>query len=116
MAIAAFLASLADLARATWHEPDAGIWEGRDDDRHDVASKLMCWVALDRAVRLADTLGATEKVDRWKVVRDTIAATILEHAWDEDVGAFVGALCSDHLDGRCCSSRWSASCRPTTPG
>ena len=56
-----FLAALADAAAQRWREEDQGIWEVRGEPRHFTHSKVMCWVALDRAVRLADLLGALER-------------------------------------------------------
>ena len=58
-----FLADLADTAAARWQEQDQGIWEVRGEPRDFLYSKLMCWVALDRAIMLADRLGAADRVD-----------------------------------------------------
>jgi GH15 family glucan-1,4-alpha-glucosidase len=95
---AAFLRSLADRAAATWREPDAGIWEGREGERDYLTSKIMCWVALDRAVELADRLGPDADVARWKQAREEVRAAILERGWNESLQAFTGAFDSDHLD------------------
>jgi GH15 family glucan-1,4-alpha-glucosidase len=95
---AAFLRSLADRAAATWREPDAGIWEGREGERDYLTSKVMCWVALDRAVNLADRLGAEADVARWEAEREQVRAAILDRGWNESVQAFTGAFGSDHLD------------------
>ena len=56
----------ADAAAARWTETDQGIWEIRGEPRHFLYSKVMCWVALDRAIALADRLGAGDRVDGWK--------------------------------------------------
>jgi len=93
-----FLAGLADTAAARWREPDHGIWETRGEPRHFVYSKLMCWVALDRAITLADRLGALDRVERWKSTRDEIADAIMTLGWNEDVGAFTQSFGSDDLD------------------
>ena len=93
-----FLASLADRAAASWREPDAGIWEGREGERDYVTSKLMCWVALDRAVKLADRLGDAKRSQKWETARDEVRAAILEQGWSEEAGAYSGAFGSDHLD------------------
>ncbi len=95
---AAFLRSLADRAAATWREPDAGIWEGREGDRDYLTSKVMCWVALDRAIRLADRLGEKADVARWQDAREEIRTAILDRGWNEKIQAFTGAFDSDHLD------------------
>lgn len=93
-----FLRSLADRAARGWSEPDAGIWEGREGERHYTASKLMCWVALDRAVDMADQLGDGVDVDGWSKARDEARRGILEQAWSEQAGAYAGAFGSDELD------------------
>lgn len=96
---ATFLRALVNRAAEGWQEPDAGIWEGREGERDYVTSKLMCWVALDRGVRLADRIGAdAASVDRWDAARDEVRAAILDRAWDEDAKAFTGAFGSSHLD------------------
>jgi len=94
-----FLRTLADTAADRWAEPDQGIWEMRGAPRHHLYSKLMCWVAMDRALALEDMLGADpERVARWKRVRRDIRAAILEHGWNEDVGAFTQSFDSEVLD------------------
>jgi alpha,alpha-trehalase len=94
-----FLVALADTAADRWAEPDHGIWEMRAAPRHHLYSKLMCWVALDRALDLEDLLGAgAERVARWSRVREDIRSAILEHGWSERVGAFTQAFDSDVLD------------------
>ena len=97
-AAAALLRSLADRAAETWPEVDAGIWEGREGERRYLTSKLMCWVALDRAVKLAPLLDAEAEVPRWSEAMAQIRAAILTTGWSTSVGAFTGAFGSDHLD------------------
>ena len=94
----AFLADLADTAAARWTEKDQGIWEIRGEPRHFLYSKLMCWVALDRAITLADRLDAADRVDRWRRARDQIADVILANGWSETAGAFTQSFGSDDLD------------------
>jgi GH15 family glucan-1,4-alpha-glucosidase len=94
----AFLRALADRAAATWREPDAGIWEGREGERDYLTSKVMCWVALDRAIELADRLDAQDDVARWSAAREEVRAAILDRGWNDKVQAFTGAFDSDHLD------------------
>jgi GH15 family glucan-1,4-alpha-glucosidase len=64
-------------------------------------SKLMCWVAVDRAIALADRLGAADRVDRWKVTRDEISEAIMTRGWSDDVGAFTQSFGGDALDASC---------------
>jgi GH15 family glucan-1,4-alpha-glucosidase len=92
------LVTLANRAADGWHEPDAGMWEARDVERHYTSSKVMCWTALDRAVRLAPSLGAGADTARWATARDEIRAAVLAQAWSEKAGAYSGAFGSDDLD------------------
>jgi alpha,alpha-trehalase len=93
-----FLAAAADTAASRWKEKDQGIWEIRGEPRDFLYSKLMCWVALDRAIALAPQLGAGEKVTAWTTARDEIRAAILEHGWNEKAGAFTQAFGGEDLD------------------
>ena len=92
------LITLADRAVATWREPDAGMWEARDQQRQYVSSKVMCWVALDRAIRLAPLLGDGVHLDRWEEARERVRAAVLTKGWSERAGAYTGAFGSDDLD------------------
>jgi GH15 family glucan-1,4-alpha-glucosidase len=74
--------SQAECATAVWRQPDQGIWEARGEPRHYVSSKLMCWVALDRAAKLADIRGDRRLQQRWAQSAETIKADILEHGVD----------------------------------
>jgi GH15 family glucan-1,4-alpha-glucosidase len=97
--VSGFLTDAADAAAASWRQPDHGIWEMRDAPRHFVHSKLLCWVALDRAVELAGALGANPaRVNRWRDERDRIREAILAQGWSERAGAFTQAFGSDALD------------------
>ncbi|MBI4259635.1 MAG: glycoside hydrolase family 15 protein [Actinobacteria bacterium] len=92
------LVDAADAAMASWTEPDQGIWEVRGEPRHFLYSKLMCWVALDRAIALADRLGAPDRVPDWEAGRDEIRRAIEERGWSERAGAFTQSFDSDELD------------------
>ncbi len=93
-----FLVALADAAAAQWEQPDNGIWEIRGEPRHFLYSKLMCWVALDRAIALAEQLHATDRVAEWSATAARIRATILEKGWNEEAGAFTQSFDSADLD------------------
>src|SRR3954454_4901048 len=95
-----FVAELADRAARRWTEQDSGIWEMRGEPRHHLSSKVMCWVALDRAVKLAPALGAHgAKADVWAAERDEIRAAILERGWSERAGAYAQSFEAHELDG-----------------
>jgi GH15 family glucan-1,4-alpha-glucosidase len=93
-----FVAYLADMAAARWPETDAGMWEMRGDPRHHLSSKVLCWVALDRAVKLAPALGSFAKVEEWTAERDRMREAILERGWSESRGAYAQSFGSDELD------------------
>jgi len=90
------LVALADEAAERWHDRDSGMWEARDQERHYLSSKVMCWVALDRATQLG--LGENSDRDHWAEQCDRIRRAVLEDGWSEKVGAYTGALGSDELD------------------
>ncbi len=81
-----------------WREPDRGLWEMRGDPRHFVHSKMMAWVALDRAVKSVEEHGLDGPVDRWRSVRDEIHADICEHGFDRERMTFVQSYGSSELD------------------
>jgi GH15 family glucan-1,4-alpha-glucosidase len=96
--IQAFLADLADTAARRWIEADAGMWEMRGEPRHHVSSKVLCWTALDRAVKLASALGTHARVDEWTAARDEIRDEILKRGWSEKRQSFAQSFDSDELD------------------
>ena len=93
-----FLVAAANMAAQRWMEKDQGIWEVRGDQQDFLYSKVMCWVALDRAIALAGKLGAAEEVEGWRQARDEIHATVLRHGWSDRAAAFTQYFGSDHLD------------------
>ena len=96
--IRAFVADLADTAARRWHETDSGMWEMRGEPRHHLSSKVLCWTALDRAVKLAPQLGEHAKTAEWEAARDEIRAAVLERGWSEKKQAFAQSFDSDELD------------------
>jgi GH15 family glucan-1,4-alpha-glucosidase len=94
---------LMDFVELAWQRPDEGIWEVRGaGQRHFTQSKLMAWVAIDRAIRLADLGYGDERWQarrpRWAVLRDEIRRDILDHAFDAELGAFTQSYGSKALD------------------
>jgi GH15 family glucan-1,4-alpha-glucosidase len=93
-----FLVHLADAAAQRWTEKDQGIWEIRGEPRDFVYSKLMCWVALERAVALADRLDASDRVAEWERIRDEIHEAIVTKGWSDQAKSFTQSFGSDELD------------------
>ncbi|MEV4555449.1 glycoside hydrolase family 15 protein [Kitasatospora sp. NPDC049285] len=81
-----------------WREPDEGLWEVRCERRHFTHSKVMAWVAADRAVRMAEATGLPAPVDRWRALRDQVHADVCAHAVDPRRGVFVQSYGARELD------------------
>jgi GH15 family glucan-1,4-alpha-glucosidase len=108
-----FLSAVVEFVIQNWRRPDAGIWEQRGGYRHFVYSKVMCWVALDRGIKLAEELSSVpedrerfnirhEEISRWKEVREELRADVLANGYDPTYkvgqGAFVQSYGSKNLD------------------
>jgi alpha,alpha-trehalase len=87
----------AECATRAWREPDQGIWEARGAPQHYVSSKLMCWVAMDRAAKLAQIRGDDSLRETWRATADEIKADILEHGLTAD-GVLRQHYATDALD------------------
>ena len=81
-----------------WQQPDEGIWEVRGGRRHFVYSKMMCWVAMDRGIRLADKRSFPADRDRWQRTRDQIYEEVMSKGWSQTRQAFVQHYDGDSLD------------------
>lgn len=81
-----------------WQEPDKGIWEFRTEDRHFTFSKVLCWVAIDRAIKISKLFNKSSKLERWKTLEKAIRNDIMENAWNEDMQAFTQSYNSKDLD------------------
>ena len=81
-----------------WREPDQGIWEMRGPPQHFTYSKVMAWVAFDRAIKSAETFGLEGPLDDWRKLRDEICDDVCERGFDKKLGTFVQAYGSDQLD------------------
>jgi len=88
-----------DQVCETWHQTDVGIWEMRGEQHHFLHSRLMCWVALDRAIRLAYKRSLPAPFARWDETRQAIYADIWDNFWDEERGHFVQYKGGTALDG-----------------
>ncbi|WP_246025266.1 trehalose-phosphatase [Saccharopolyspora antimicrobica] len=89
--------AMASAVSQRWFEPDHGIWEERDVPRHHVYSKVMCWVTLDRAVKIAEAYGR-EADPSWVPLRDQISQDVVKNGWHPDVQAFTTAYEGSDLD------------------
>ena len=91
--------ALANRTLREWREPDEGIWEVRGEPAHFVLSKVMCWVALDRAIALAELDGYDdENLPQWRAERDELRAEILDRGFDSELGSFTQSYGSGTLD------------------
>ena len=81
-----------------WREPDKGIWEFRSEDRHFTFSKVLCWTAIDRAIKVAEILGKQQKAEKWKPLENEIRMDIMKNAWNESKQAFTQSYGSRHMD------------------
>ena len=87
-----------DFLETVWQEPDEGIWEVRGPRRHFTHSKMMAWVAFDRAVKSVEQFGLDGPVERWSAIRDEIHAQVCDRGFDAEKGAFTQAYDSTNLD------------------
>jgi alpha,alpha-trehalase len=81
-----------------WQQPDKGIWEIRGPEKHFVLSKVMCWVAMDRAVSIARLLGKAGFAEKWMAVAETIRQDVMKHGWKEEIGSFSQTYCNTEVD------------------
>ena len=87
-----------DHLKAVWKKPDHGIWEMRGPAQHFTYSKVMAWVAYDRAIKSAETFGLEGPVDEWRTLRDRIFQEVCERAFVKELGIFTQAYGSKQLD------------------
>jgi GH15 family glucan-1,4-alpha-glucosidase len=90
--------ALLGFLEVNWQKPDEGIWEIRGAKRHFTHSKVMAWVAFDRAVKAVENFGLDGPIEHWRYVRDTIHAQVCEAGFDAQRNAFVQSYGSTHLD------------------
>jgi len=92
------LRTLMSYLEQHWREPDEGLWEVRGGRQHFVHSKVMSWVAADRAVRMAEATGLSGPVDRWRAMREAVHADVCAHGYDKRRGVFVQRYGGRELD------------------
>ena len=81
-----------------WKEPDKGIWEFRKEDRHFTFSKLLCWVAVDRAIKISKVIQSGKSTQKWEALRKDIYKDIFDNAWNDEVQSFTQSYGTHHLD------------------
>ena len=81
-----------------WKDPDHGIWEVRGPPRHHVYSKVMCWVAIDRAIRMAIKHSLPAPLEEWRLIRDEIRDNIMTYGWNDELQSFTQYYGSKNLD------------------
>jgi GH15 family glucan-1,4-alpha-glucosidase len=89
---------LMDFLEGAWSQPDEGLWEVRGPRRHFTHSKVMAWVAADRAVKAVERFSMDGPADRWRALRDDIHRDVCEKAWDDDRQSFVQYYGADQVD------------------
>ena len=95
------IVELTEWVARNWTRADQGIWEVRSGCQEFLYSRVMCWVAMDRALRIAARRRLPAPRERWRAVRDAIRADIDEHFWSASLGAFVGTRDGDAIDAAC---------------
>ncbi|MFC8140740.1 glycoside hydrolase family 15 protein [Streptomyces paradoxus] len=107
--------ALVDWVCAHWDQPDEGIWETRGGRKNFLYSRLMCWVAIERAIRMANRRGLPADLPRWRDCRDTIYRRIMSRGWCEERGAFVQHEDGDVLDAAVLMMPLTKFIAPTDP-
>jgi GH15 family glucan-1,4-alpha-glucosidase len=110
-----WVTQLIDWVCAHWSEPDDGVWEVRSGPREFLYSRVMCWVALDRALRLAEKRSFPAPMARWRDTRDAIYRDVFENFWDADEETFVGIRGARTLDASCLIMPLVRFIAPTDP-
>ncbi|MFG2335372.1 glycoside hydrolase family 15 protein [Streptomyces yangpuensis] len=98
-----------------WDQPDEGVWETRGGRKDFVYSRLMCWVAIERAIRMANRRGLPADLPRWQQSRDAIYRQIMREGWSAERGAFVQGLGHDVLDASVLMMPMAKFIAPTDP-
>ena len=90
--------SIVTIVKENWKKADKGIWEFRTEDRHFTFSKLLCWVAVDRAIKIAKLIGKEADHNKWITLRDEIHDDIYNNAWNDEIKAYAQSYGSKDLD------------------
>ena len=86
------------VVKNNWQKADKGIWEFRSEDQHFTFSKVLCWVAIDRAIKIANLVGKQQTALKWNPIKEAIKEDIETNAWNEEVQAYTQSYDSKYLD------------------
>jgi len=89
---------IVDVVSKVWQTTDRGIWELRTEERHFTFSKLLCWVAIDRAIKIAELLNKKDKANEWNILRKKVHDEIYENSWNEKIQAYTQYYGAEDLD------------------
>ena len=95
------IAALVEWVAENWRQPDDGVWEVRSGRREFLYSRILCWVAIDRGIRMAVKRSFPAPVSRWREARDAIYREVHDEFWDPRLEAFVGVKGTSRLDASC---------------
>ncbi|MDB4063596.1 glycoside hydrolase family 15 protein [Flavobacteriaceae bacterium] len=90
--------NVAWVVNDSWMFADKGIWEFRGEDRHFTFSKVLCWVAIDRAIKVAELFNKHKKISKWSILRDNIKKDIFQNGWNDKKKSFTQSYNSSDLD------------------
>ncbi|MEU9669885.1 glycoside hydrolase family 15 protein [Streptomyces bobili] len=107
--------AIVDWVCAHWDQPDEGVWETRGGRKNFIYSRLMCWVAIERAIRIANRRGLPADLPRWQQCRNTVYRRIMERGWSERRQAFVQHEGTDVLDAAILMMPLTKFIAPTDP-
>jgi GH15 family glucan-1,4-alpha-glucosidase len=109
------IAALVDWVAANWRMPDDGVWEVRSGRREFLYSRILCWVAIDRGIRMAVKRSFPAPIARWREARDAIYREVHESFWNPEIQAFVGVKGTTRLDAACLIMPLVRFISPTDP-
>jgi len=90
--------SIVEIVKENWQKPDKGIWEIRTEEKHFTFSKVLCWVAIDRAIKIASIIRMHDYIEKWQPLADAIKEDIHANAWNEELNSFTQSYGSNDLD------------------
>ena len=90
--------SIAKIVKNNWHKPDLGIWESNREEKHFTFSKVLCWVAIDRGIKIAERINKINYKEEWEILKDEIKNDIIKNAWSDKLSAFKQSYEIEEMD------------------